>query len=227
MWAICIRLLVYDVHLGCSCLGWHQIRVTRQEAVLCSAASFDRAAANAFQLPCRWVPRLRRQAGRLPLRQPPVLEPSRSVIREEQPPTDGQCCLFASVDGRTTLRLRSGSGTPLPPLLPRWSCFSAPCSPSLLDLDFHAKIIFFFLRLTSSFMFVYCVVGVQGWEGEKTRGFTTEGLSSSAPEGSCSWSPSPRAESDAGYSFTSVAQNFVFQQNESTFGCWTKHSDND
>jgi nuclear protein localization protein 4 homolog len=38
------------MHLGCSYLGWHQIRVTRQEAALCSTASFDRAATNAFQL---------------------------------------------------------------------------------------------------------------------------------------------------------------------------------
>jgi hypothetical protein len=53
-------------------------------------------------------------------------------------------------------------------------------------------------------MFVSRVVGgVQGREEVKTRGFATEGLASSAPEGACSCSPSPRPESDAGYYFTS------------------------
>jgi hypothetical protein len=52
-------------------------------------------------------------------------------------------------------------------------------------------------------VFVSRVVGVQGREGEKTRGFATEALASSAPGGSCSCSPSPRPESDAGYYFIS------------------------
>jgi hypothetical protein len=59
----------------------------------------------------------------LPGRSGPSLTPSApssppevlyAISRERRPPTDGRRCLSASVGGRTTLRLRSGSGTTLP-----------------------------------------------------------------------------------------------------------------
>jgi hypothetical protein len=110
---------------------------------------------------------------------------------------DGAASLPASVEEQP-----SGCAVDLEPHSP--AVLFSPLLPLPARFRSRANISFFLLlRLTGAFMFVCCVVRVQGREGEKTGGFATEGLSSSAPEGSCSWSPSPRPESDAGYSFTS------------------------